>query len=345
MATSTETARLEEAATQSRSRLDANLNELQARLSPGQMLDQTLGLVRDNGGEFGRNLGRRVRDNPLPLVLTGIGLVWLMASDGRSSHGRPAVPDFGEPYGGPGPYGTPERYGAMDENGHDDVAAQAETTAAALRRRAGETSEAFQTRVDEERARIVGLKRDLDETAASFRQRIEDRLADARRSYAAARERAGRLTSQTGERAAAFGRSARERGESGGRQVAALFEDQPLVLGALGVALGAVFGMLLPGTDRENIWMGETRDDVADHLRERGTRAAQGAARAAGAGWDTARAKASDEGLDADGVTRTAESVRRVVEDTAHAAHDAARREIDDPSQARPSEGHVDRPV
>ena len=39
--------------------------------------------MRDNGGDLGRNLGRAVRDNPLPALLTGVGLAWLMAGTGR----------------------------------------------------------------------------------------------------------------------------------------------------------------------------------------------------------------------------------------------------------------------
>ena len=74
-----------------RADINRTLSALEERFSPGQMVDQTLGLVRDNGGEVVQNLGRSFRDNPMPFVLTGVGLIWAMASSGPgggSSIGR-----------------------------------------------------------------------------------------------------------------------------------------------------------------------------------------------------------------------------------------------------------------
>lgn len=44
--------------------------------------------------------------------------------------------------------------------------------------------------------------------------------------------------------------------------------DYPLVVGAFGVALGAVLGAGLPGTRREDEWMGTARDDFVDQTKE-----------------------------------------------------------------------------
>ncbi len=68
-----------------RARLDERLDTLQERLSPGQMVDEAMGYLRrtgatDQAGEFGRNMALTARDNPIPLALVGVGLVWLMAS-------------------------------------------------------------------------------------------------------------------------------------------------------------------------------------------------------------------------------------------------------------------------
>lgn len=48
-------------------------------------------------------------------------------------------------------------------------------------------------------------------------------------------------------------------------------EEQPLLLGALGLAVGSVIGALLPATRREDELMGHTRDD----LMARGQRVAR----------------------------------------------------------------------
>ena len=45
-------------------------------------------------------------------------------------------------------------------------------------------------------------------------------------------------------------------------------QDNPMVLGAVALAAGALIGTLLPGTDVEDTYMGETRDTLVDSARE-----------------------------------------------------------------------------
>jgi Protein of unknown function (DUF3618) len=86
-------AQLEREAEQTRSQLAATLEELRSRITPGQLVDQTLDYAREtNLGELVRNLGRDARDNPLPLALIGTGLAWLMMTNGRR-RGFDAAPD------------------------------------------------------------------------------------------------------------------------------------------------------------------------------------------------------------------------------------------------------------
>jgi uncharacterized protein DUF3618 len=77
-------AQLEREAEQTRSQLAATLEELRGRITPGQLVDQTLDYAREsNLAELARNLGRDARDNPLPLALIGTGIAWLMMTNGR----------------------------------------------------------------------------------------------------------------------------------------------------------------------------------------------------------------------------------------------------------------------
>ena len=67
-----------------RAGLTETLDELRDRASPGQLFEQALDYARTSGGaEFARNLGQSVRDNPLPLLLIGAGIGWLMMSGGN----------------------------------------------------------------------------------------------------------------------------------------------------------------------------------------------------------------------------------------------------------------------
>jgi hypothetical protein len=52
-----------------------------------------------------------------------------------------------------------------------------------------------------------------------------------------------------------------------------LFEEQPLIVGALGVALGAAIGAALPRTEQEDRILGEMRDSTISALKDRGAQA------------------------------------------------------------------------
>lgn len=46
-----------------------------------------------------------------------------------------------------------------------------------------------------------------------------------------------------------------------------MLEDNPVALGALGIAAGAMLGAILPSTEAEDRWMGDMRDRVADDFK------------------------------------------------------------------------------
>lgn len=70
---------------QARIRLADDLAELRLRVTPGQVVDQIADYTRDGpAAEFVSNLGREIRQNPLPLLLTAAGIAWLMIASGRS---------------------------------------------------------------------------------------------------------------------------------------------------------------------------------------------------------------------------------------------------------------------
>ncbi len=72
-------AELEREIEQQRHRIEDRVDELQERLSPGQLVDEALSYARHNGGqEFVGNLGERIKANPLPVALLGVSIAWLM---------------------------------------------------------------------------------------------------------------------------------------------------------------------------------------------------------------------------------------------------------------------------
>ena len=71
-----------------RARLTGTIEELRDRVSPGQIFEQGVDWLRGSGGnEFLGNLGRALRDNPMPVALIGAGIAWLALS-GDKGEGR-----------------------------------------------------------------------------------------------------------------------------------------------------------------------------------------------------------------------------------------------------------------
>jgi len=78
--------RLEQEAEETLWQLSGTLEELRARMTPGRVVDQVIDYTRDSAAtDFLRNLGREVRQNPMPLVLVGIGILWMLLASNRTS--------------------------------------------------------------------------------------------------------------------------------------------------------------------------------------------------------------------------------------------------------------------
>ena len=216
-----ETDRIEQDLDRTRARLDATIGALQDKLSPGQILDQGLAYFRDSGGgEFARNLTYNVKTNPMPVALVATGLAWLMMGGSREAPAAGQAWPGGEPSSGPGLY---ER---------------AQSAASGVTRAAGETSEAFQERVQQARAAAVGVTRRAGETAHAFAERIEQTLQLAQRG-------AGAVAQGVGSMAGGAASAARQVQE-GGSKAFAYLQDQPLLLGALGISVGALLAAIVP---------------------------------------------------------------------------------------------------
>src|ERR1700710_2957784 len=92
----TEQDKVEDNLRQTRSRLDGHLSELQEKLAPSQVVTDLFDYVRGHGGqEFARNLIGSAAKNPLPAVIAGVGLAWLIAANFRN----PASTTTGYDYG------------------------------------------------------------------------------------------------------------------------------------------------------------------------------------------------------------------------------------------------------
>lgn len=252
---------------ETRARLNSHLEALSSRLSLGQLLDDGVNYLRaGQGAQFIRNLGADLRDNPLPVAVTGIGLAWLMATGVFPSSRRETS---GE---------------GRTAAAFDDIVERAKRAGETLAQAAGETEEAFRTRAAEARGRILGLTREASETAAAFMERVQQALEAAEQS---AREQTAAMVDQTRRTVEAVGQAAQQGRDAAARAGAALGEtikQNPLLLGALGLAAGVLLAATLPATAEEEALvapLGSAIRNASDTAIDRTRQAAEAAAEAA----------------------------------------------------------------
>ena len=291
--------RIESELRRTRSRMDDRLTELRDRMTPGQILDDVTGYLRGSqGADFANNLMATLRNNPVPALLTGVGLIWLMASGPRA----PAPLDRKEgeadrPVSYPR-YADEPDYAAESEDG---LAARLRRAEQGVVRWASETEDSFNARVDEARCAVLGIARDAGESTEAFGIRVREAVAaakqkivetahDLRDEAAIAGERAGGTVRRVGDSLAQGSDAAR--GAVG--DVLAGIGNNPVLLGALGFAGGAVLGTLVPLSEAEEKALG----GVGRQVRETASSLAQGAVETGGevvkealeAGLDKAKA-------------------------------------------------------
>jgi Protein of unknown function (DUF3618) len=83
---------------QTRAHVSRTLNDLQQRLSPSSLIGETLSSAtvgsalrsaRSGTADFATSLGRAMSHHPLPVLLTGIGIAWLVFSSRSGENGEP----------------------------------------------------------------------------------------------------------------------------------------------------------------------------------------------------------------------------------------------------------------
>jgi ElaB/YqjD/DUF883 family membrane-anchored ribosome-binding protein len=299
---SMETDRIEDDVNQSRHRLNETLSELGSKLSPGQMLDEGIGLLQGQAGRFAGQLGRQVRDNPLPVLLVGAGIAWLVVSSRQNAASRL------------------ER--SSEELYHQRRYRSIEEARWATPRMPSETDEAYEERVHSAYTQALGLKQLAGEAAHEFKERVKRtvegiqyaatragsrisrtfkgtgrRLGGAYGStreklgtaYTGSREKLGALATSSKERLGTMASDAKHLAEEQAQRLGhaaedaryraeRFYDDTPLAAGAIALAVGALVGSLTPLSSPER----RTLRGVADTAVTKGADYAERGIRAVG---------------------------------------------------------------
>jgi len=171
--------------------------------------------------------------------------------------------------------------------------------------RTGETAEQWAERTRSAAAGLMararalrGRMREAADSASEAAYSAYDSAADmASGAYDVTAGGARRAAGAIGRSASAVGSGA----ASGAGSVAQFLKEQPLVLAGIGIAVGAAIGAVLPETEAENHFMGETSDavkqraaEMADEKWREGKEAVQHVADAA---LQQAKHEAAEQGL------------------------------------------------
>lgn len=283
-----------------RVRVENTIDQIQEKLSPGQLVDELLAYTKGGGGEFISSLQRNVTANPLPVALLGVSLAWLMAKPAGSTEASTARSDrewddsinarrgytTGDDFDEYEEYPvtvisgeslqrlghTSDEHGNMYSEFADDAGRKFKALSDASGRRAGhfvdEAGNRFKgftngagNRIEQFRDEAGSLLDEATGWASHTWQKVREKTQDVRDAIEG-QSKVGR------DRAAQAGDAVRSQVDSLNQTILNQFRDQPLVGGALAFALGAALGSTLPHTPQEDALMGEAADALKTKVGE-----------------------------------------------------------------------------
>jgi hypothetical protein len=286
-------AEIERDVERTRARLTGTVEELRDRVSPGQLADQAVDWLRGSGGrDFLRNLGTSLRDNPMPVLLVAAGIGWMALggqrmSDAQDRRGQGRWRSWeGESYPGEtfasgyvGESYPPETYvgqGGYSGDGSStterlgEAASNLRDSASDMAGRVGDTASRMRDSASDAAARVGDMAARTGDAASGALHSAKDRVSAM--THGASRA-GGRVAGRAGDALHYARGTAYDLGERAShasarvrRNVADTLESQPLLIGALGLTLGAALGAMFRSTEAEDRLMGETRDRMANRM-------------------------------------------------------------------------------
>jgi len=268
-------AEIEKDIEQERHRLSDTLDEVQNRFSVEHIARQFTDQFSEHGNEIGRSVSESVKKNPIALAVTGVGLAWLIFGNGRAqpelgrhdavrvSHNSEAERHLSR--GSSKAYSpAQDGYGSYprhNEGRLPEWAKRAKTISRPQRSATmdRDTSGGLADKASDALHSVGDQVKAGRDAAADHIQNLRQRLSEgtdqmsdtARERIVTAREQAMNAYDQVS--------TATQRGRS---QLGDLYNKQPLVIGALGLAIGAAIGAIAPRTRTEDDLMGEHSDHL-----------------------------------------------------------------------------------
>lgn len=303
-----------------RADLSQTLDALKDRLSLDRVFEDVRSqFLGSTSGEFTSNLTRQLKENPMPAMLIGVGALMLMMSERNRAKSR-AVRVYPET-------GTTTGYGESAGEFAQHTAAQVGEFAQQTAQQVGEglrsTAQSMYGAGEEAAHMARSAAAGAGESMRSMAGGVGDTMRHAGDSAAAMMHQARGAAQSAGE-------SAGQMGQRTMQSVNAMIDQQPLMVGAIGMALGALVGAMLPITRTENEYLGETRDQMREAIAEQSGQLYERGKVTATEAYRAAAEEARAQGLVPEGTggKTLAEKAEEVLARAGEAAREATQREM-----------------
>ena len=237
----------------SQERLGDTVEEIGERFNPTRLKeelksdirDATIGKVEnmaqqtaDMVSDAQRSLMQSIRENPIPVVMVGLGLGWMILNASTRKN----------------------RMGADSQNG--DYQRRGARSMYDEHQGEGWSSMYYDDR--------QGSDYDRQESGAMdrVRNKASDVVDTVKQKTSHLADETQRKASEVGDRAEEMASRVADQTRVQTRRVERAFQDNPLVIGAAALALGLAAGLAIPSTETEDELVGETRDELVDKVKD-----------------------------------------------------------------------------
>jgi hypothetical protein len=328
-----------------RRRMDNTMDALGNRLQPQHLIDEVLGFFR-RGSETGdskfnhlrENISQgastalhsvtdAVKSNPMPALLIGAGVAWMIYESRRNKSGLTADGD----YYGYSREGEELRY---DPDTHFDRPLEYPTGSTA-----GTTDYTL-----EGESKLGQIKGKIGEKASAATGAMKEKISQVGE---AAREKAGALRQRAGEMTTRMKDGTHEAYVRTRQRVVTTADQHPVEVGLVALAAGVIAGLALPTPNAVNRYAGSTADQLRDRTRASGREMLEKGKRVAQAAVTAAKDEAQSQGLTPE---RLREQAHSIADRAVSASQQSARQEglinqpgsqsgspTNDPTVARPA--------
>jgi ElaB/YqjD/DUF883 family membrane-anchored ribosome-binding protein len=331
-----------------RSRISDTASDIRERVSPAAIKQDVKDYVHQTGQQLYHTVETRARENPLqavaiaaglaypiwrivssmpaPILLIGAGIALSSRSGGAASGSRPLYQGGGRLDEASAEIRERARYAstAMQDATHRT----AETVQEAALRARGAMQDTTQRATEALQDATLRTKEQVADAASrvgaavtstvdSLTNTVTEAVSGARdaasRAVSTAASAVSGAVSSSYESSAEAAAYAREQAMRAGQQTRETFlqtmERHPLLVGGVGLALGALLASAIPSTAPEKRMFGETSEELQRRAREMASQGYQAARSAAGEFYDDTVRAAKEQGLSVDALREAADDL------------------------------------